>query len=89
VSFTEEVKRARSKTTAQRAETSFMNMLQPQDRNVIKAGQYGERITRDNIGAIKADLSGTDLKILLLQDTIVKMVTVLGSILILARKKCL
>lgn len=62
MSFTEEVKRARSKTTAQRAETSFMNMLQPQDRNVIKAGQYGERITRDNIGAIKADLSGTGFK---------------------------
>ena len=62
MSFSQELKQARQKSTAQRAEASFMSKLQPQDQEIMKSGHYGEKVSRDNVSAIEADLSGAGFK---------------------------
>ena len=62
MSFTQELKQARQKSTAQRAEATFMSRLQPEDQKIMTSGHYGEKVSRDNVGAIEKDLSGTSFK---------------------------
>jgi len=60
--FSNQVKQATNRSNADRAQALFMSKLQPQDQQIMKSGHFGEKISRDNIGAIEHELGGTEFK---------------------------